>query len=457
MEKSIVKPIINLIIAGTIILSFSSCTWLSGADDTDLAAFNMGTRLYRGKIETSREDGDAHYKMGCNLQEKNKHRLAIEEFNRAVQIDPSNAAAYNGLGVSLDATEDYKKAVGAYASAIKIDPNLGYVFNNLGYSYLLQDRPDLAIAYFKQAVALDGTNQRYANNLGLAYARTGKYDEALATFKSVGDDADAHLKMGRFYYLNGFHKEAEIHFAWASILKPSDAGIRKAGEANAKLAKIHENDVNQPTMEKPLFSRIEKKQLPVSARDGFFTIPSGAIEDVEAIKIGNIEIASNDYPAINGVEPPMDLPEILPVSESAAEPAAPLKTAGLARLEKTDEEQVLKCLNISRADAETHTRSKVKIEVANGNGVRHMARDVGNFLSDRKVKLMYLSNADSFNHDETVIYYVDGCLDEAYDISQRLPEQQLFEQVPIIKGGNAEISVRIGKDLIAHLDLFREE
>ena len=86
-----------------------------------------------------------------------------------------------------------------------------------------------------------------------------------------------------------------------------------------------------------------------------------------------------------------------------------------------------------------------------------MARRVGNYLRDKDFILMYLSNANHFNHDKTNIYYTSGYLREAYRLSQELPGLQSMEEVPVIRDGNAEISILIGRDLIPYDAILRKE
>ena len=439
------------------VLLLCACSSFQPPQSINTSAIGQNTAVFRGKILAPHEDGKSSYALARAFQARHKHRLAIEAFKDVISGDPGNAAAYNGLGVSLDAVGDFDQAVKAYAAALSIDPDLAYVLNNLGYSYLLQGRMNLAIESFKKAIQLDDNSPRYQNNLGLAYARSGKHDDALQTFKSVGDDASAHLKMGRFFYRNGYYEEAEVHLSWASVLKPADPDIRKASQANACLAQIHASDQIQAAREKALPLQIEETPLFDHDTGGFYTIPAGAIHPHKTVEIKRIDISPNNYLAANEIAPLMARPDLLATPDVEAKPTAPLNTVGMVIFEKTNEKEVLNRLNMESADIKNKPRTRVKIEVANGNGIRHMARDVGNFLKDRKVTLMYLSNANSFDHDETIIYYVDGYLHEAYCISQRLPEQQRFEQVSEIRAGQAEISVVLGRDLVAHLDLFRKE
>ena len=405
------------------VLLLCACSSFQNPQSIGATAIEQDTIVFRQKILAPHKGAQSSYALARAFQARHKHRLAIEAFKDVIKVDPGNAAAYNGLGVSLDAVGDFDQAVKAYVAALSIDPSLDYVLNNLG----------------------------------IAYARSGKHDDALRTFRSVGDDAGAHLKMGRFFYRNGDYEEAEIHLSWASVLKPADPDIRKASQANTRLAQIHKSDQIQAEREKALRPQIEETPLFDHDTGGFFTIPAGAIHPHETVEIKRIDISPSNYLAANEIDPLMARPDLLATPDVEAKPAAPLNTVGMVIFEKTNQKKILDRLNMESADIKNKPRTRVKIEVANGNGVRHMARDVGNFLKDRKVTLMYLSNANGFDHDETIIYYVDGYLHEAYCISQRLPEQQRFEQVPEIRAGHAEISVVLGKDLVAYLDLFRKE
>jgi Flp pilus assembly protein TadD len=149
-------------------------------------------------------DGQAqsHYKMALHFQKRKKHKLAIKELKRAVQLNPFFAKAFNAMGVSYDNLRRYSQAVGCYQRALKLDPKLDYVHNNLGYSYLLKneldaaivafekaielnDNKDAAIVAFEKAIELNDNNKRYRNNLGLAYVMKDQYDKAYEQFKMI--------------------------------------------------------------------------------------------------------------------------------------------------------------------------------------------------------------------------------------------------------------------------------
>jgi hypothetical protein len=135
-------------------------------------------------------------------------------------------------------------------------------------------------------------------------------------------------------------------------------------------------------------------------------------------------------------------------------PEAFRRTIAPMTLIPTGETRVAQSVRRHVADTANARGRLVRIEVSNGNGVRSMARNVGNFLKEKDIVLMYLSNATHFNHGASKIFYTDGYLPQARRLAGRLPGEQQLESVTSIRGGQAEISILIGKDLISHSNRF---
>lgn len=454
MGKAISTTIVGLVIAGAAVCLITACAMFRSGQNPGSNAANGCDRAYYGSIRAGSVDGESHYIMGCVFQERKKHRLAIEAFKRAVRIDPGHAAAYNRWGVSSDAQGDYDEAVAAYTAALAIDQNLADVYNNLGYSYLLQGRFESAIESLQKAVALDGGNQRYQNNLGLAYAKSGDYEAAFKAFSAGGDESRAHLNIARLYYRNGRYEKAAIHFSRASAEKPLDSETEKGFAAATSLAYIHETRTIEN--EAPLTQTAEK-QIARHDDEDFYTIPAGAIETVEFAETDDQAVR------IKAIDDSDDQDAQTTDTSSAAGIAAPEQEHKIMEealdaksLTLFDETQAPELLSLETAHGEKHSKHRIKIEVSNGNGVRYMARRVGNYLRGKGFILMYLSNASHFNYEGTHIFFTSGYLREAYRLSQELPGLQRLEQVPEIKDGNAEICVRIGKELIQYASLFEQ-
>ena len=394
-RKRIATTILCCFLGFAIVSLFSACALFWDSSRSNGPATSQDASKFIGSIRAYQGNAESHYGLGCYLQERKKHKPAIEEFKAALQLDPKHFRAYNGLGVSYDAVGDYDRAVDSYRAALKIDEKLDYVLNNLGYSYLLQGKFDLAIENFKRALDLNRGNELYRNNLGLAYAKRGQYSDAFAEFKQTGVEAKAHYNIAQLYYQQGLYREAEAHFEQASSLKASDPEIAKGLKAAVNLAGIVANSEKGPAS--PSLSGIR-------AREG---------AEEKAVRIPEAE-----------------------------------------KLQLYDQAKALEFADLEIAGMQEGPMPKIKIEVSNGNGVNGMARRVGTYLDGKGFALIYLCNASHFRHEETRIYYATGYLREAILLAEKLPGRQHLEEVAEIRKGNAKISILIGKDLIPYLYFF---
>ena len=105
------------------------------------------------------------------------------------------------------------------------------------------------------------------------------------------------------------------------------------------------------------------------------------------------------------------------------------------------------CFN-DKVDAPSVTQP-LNIEISNGNGVRHMARNVGAYLNPKGFNANRLTNADHFNYPKTKIYYQKGYEQDALRLAKEIPGRQ---EIPNIIEKNQmmrqAIKVLIGKDLV---------
>ncbi|HEY0591832.1 MAG TPA: tetratricopeptide repeat protein [Thermoanaerobaculia bacterium] len=68
--------------------------------------------------------------FGVKMARANLWREALFRFERAVQIDPENAAALNNLAVAYEGIGEFEKARDAYARALKVDKSNQHIQKN---------------------------------------------------------------------------------------------------------------------------------------------------------------------------------------------------------------------------------------------------------------------------------------------------------------------------------------
>jgi tetratricopeptide (TPR) repeat protein len=103
---------------------------------------------------------------------------AIATFDRALAIDPSNAAAKANLGTVSMGVRDYARARTILEESLALDPDVSRAHNALGVIAAETGHPDEAIVHWKRAVELNPREWDTLFNLGKLLRRQGREKEA---------------------------------------------------------------------------------------------------------------------------------------------------------------------------------------------------------------------------------------------------------------------------------------
>jgi serine/threonine-protein kinase len=150
-----------------------------------------------------RETADGRICLGGVYNETGKYDLAVQEFQRAVQIDPSNEDGLRGTADAYVRLGNPAAAEASYQKAISVRPNYWGVYSWLGKFYYDQSRYPEAISQFKKVVELAPSNYRGYSNLGGMYVAQGHYTEALAPLNKsieIRPNLEAFNNLGNAYY-----------------------------------------------------------------------------------------------------------------------------------------------------------------------------------------------------------------------------------------------------------------
>ncbi|MDA0747962.1 MAG: tetratricopeptide repeat protein [bacterium] len=109
--------------------------------------------LQKLAAEKAYDDGAAYLRL--NALDK-----ALDSFNRALELDPNNAEAYNARGVVQVRKRNYDDAAKLFNSALAINPNHAGFHANLAILYHLQGKKDLALQAYQRAVEFDPSTYR---------------------------------------------------------------------------------------------------------------------------------------------------------------------------------------------------------------------------------------------------------------------------------------------------------
>lgn len=430
---------------------FSGC----GASKNMLAAIFGGDAGKPGPGLTASDaqlmvDPDAGYRLARHFQKNGRHQLAVNELLKVIKADPGHVSAYNALGVSYDQLREFDLAEAAYREALRIDPKLDYVYNNIGYSNLLQGNLEASASAFKTAVALNTEKKLYQNNLALAHARLGKDPadpedpapaQQTAALIAARPDDDTSPSAIIVMDITNIENTSAAAAPQTDLSPSGDAAQVAAVDPQQpqtyytiQLGVYYDLDTARRAMEKARENGLDSPYITrVDRGDGYapyFRVRSGQYHSQKTAAVAAAGISGTRLNPAFGIFATVSTQAFYAFAEPM--PATDLETPAVASLDR------LPVIIQSNRD----------IEILNGNGVRHMARDFQQYLTGRGFEVDHIANADHFRHPRTVIYYSPGYYGRA---KQLLAEIQKIEPAGrMVKSGGMDRNIRIvlGRDIM---------
>ena len=88
----------------------------------------------------ARDDAKQQVEFGIAVAQRGLWREAIYRWERATQIDPTYAAAFNNLGIGYEHEGELEKARAAYEKAMALEPNNTFIRQNYELFREINDR-----------------------------------------------------------------------------------------------------------------------------------------------------------------------------------------------------------------------------------------------------------------------------------------------------------------------------
>ncbi|MBD2337488.1 tetratricopeptide repeat protein [Calothrix sp. FACHB-156] len=192
----------------------------------DMNAFRLRGLVYKNKgewqkaledyntvIKNKPEDVDVYIYLGNWYSDsKNKDKnpdSALENYNKAIEIDENNAQAYRSRGVYYENAKQLDKALEDYKKAIELEPDNAYAYIYLGNIYANSSPKNThkndtkALENYNKAIEIDENNAQAYRSRGVYYENAKQLDKALEDYKKAielePDNAYAYIYLGDIY------------------------------------------------------------------------------------------------------------------------------------------------------------------------------------------------------------------------------------------------------------------
>lgn len=145
-------------------------------------------------IEDPEQEADAYTGRGAALFYMGFHEAAVEDFTRAIELNPNQARPFNGRGLSYSSLGEVENALADYNQGIEVDPSYIFTYRSRGQYYTSLGEYESALADFNRGIELDPEFAHIYNDRGNAHRSLGLLDEAIADYERVAAlDPDYHL------------------------------------------------------------------------------------------------------------------------------------------------------------------------------------------------------------------------------------------------------------------------
>ena len=119
------------------------------------------------------QTSEEYFDKGYDYDKEGEYQLAIDNYTKAIRIDPDYAIAYLFRGNAYHALGNYEDAISDYTMSIRIDPNYADAYYKRGIANYSKENYKDAIADYTKVIRIspEGINAYWGR--GLAKEKAG--------------------------------------------------------------------------------------------------------------------------------------------------------------------------------------------------------------------------------------------------------------------------------------------
>ncbi len=113
--------------------------------------YDLAINEYKKAIELDPDNANTYENLAIVYTQSGENEKAVQTMQIAIQKDPEDALKHATLGTIYHANQDSKNALNQYIKSVNLNPGIGWIYNNIAFIYLQKQQYNIARQSAKQA------------------------------------------------------------------------------------------------------------------------------------------------------------------------------------------------------------------------------------------------------------------------------------------------------------------
>jgi Flp pilus assembly protein TadD len=188
--------------------------------------FDQAIEEWKKALDLDPSDAAAISNLGAALHGAGRLEEAAREFARALELDPGNVRAHTNIGIALARSKKYEEAARHFERALELRPGDAQARSAYGGMLVETGDTEKALVHLRIALELTPDSPDALNNYAGALARAGRFQDSLPYFRKALElepgSAILHFNFGRALAASGDSAAGLAHVEKAAQLSGGD-------------------------------------------------------------------------------------------------------------------------------------------------------------------------------------------------------------------------------------------
>ena len=158
---------------------------ITGACYSEIGSINLAIDNFQRAVNLKPDYAEAHYNLGVVLQKNGEDEEAYKSYEKAIAIKHAYPQAHNNIGMINLKKRNLNEAVKSFEWAVAYNPNYVEAHNNLGATFQELMQFQKAMYQYEKALSINPKFAQALNNLGASLEIFGQREKAFENYNKA--------------------------------------------------------------------------------------------------------------------------------------------------------------------------------------------------------------------------------------------------------------------------------